>query len=61
MTEETQVTRGFRYKTLLDKNYKMPKYPPIDEGEIILVRFISSDRKLDVFEEVFKLPKGSSL
>jgi len=39
----------------------MPKYPPIDEGEIILVRFISSDRKLDVFEEVFKLPKGSSL
>lgn len=45
-------------KTLLDKNYELPKqYPTIDEGEIILVRFIRSDRKLDVFGELFEMPK----
>lgn len=46
------------YKRFLEKNYELPKqYPPIDEGEIILVRFIRSDRKLDVFGELFELPK----
>ena len=35
----------------------MPKLDHFPDGEIILVRFIRSDRKLDVFSEQFKVPR----
>jgi len=36
---------------------KLPKLNHVPEGEVILVRFIRSDRKLDVFSEQFKVPR----
>lgn len=45
------------HKSFLDKNYKLPEQISVDEGEIILVRFIRSDQKLDIFGEKFILPK----
>lgn len=36
---------------------KLPKLDDVPDGEVILVRFIRSDRKLDVFSEHFKMPR----
>jgi hypothetical protein len=36
---------------------KLPKLDHVPDGKIILIRFIRSDRKLDVFSEHFKMPK----
>lgn len=44
------------YKNLLSPDYKPPKIFEYEEGEIILVRFIRSDRKLVIFSEVFLMP-----
>ena len=42
---------------LLPSATKLPKLDHIPEGHIILIRFIRSDRQLDVFSEKFKVPK----
>jgi hypothetical protein len=36
---------------------KLPKLNHVPDGEVILIRFIRSDRKLDVFSEQFKVPR----
>jgi putative transposase len=36
---------------------KLPKLDHIPDGEVILIRFIRSDRKLDIFSEKFKVPR----
>ena len=36
---------------------KLPKLDHIPGGEVILIRFIRSDRKLDIFSEKFKVPR----
>jgi putative transposase len=36
---------------------KLPKLDHVPDGEVILIRFIRSDRKLDVFSEQFKVPR----
>lgn len=36
---------------------KLPRLEHIPEGRIILIRFIRSDRKLDVFTERFEVPR----
>ncbi len=41
----------------LGPNTKLPKIDVIPEGNIILIRFIRSDRKLDVFGEKFMVSK----
>ncbi len=42
---------------LLSPDYKLPRIFEFEEGEIILVRFIRSDRKLVIFGEVFIMPE----
>lgn len=37
----------------LDKEYQVPHYIPLIEGEIKVIRFIRSDRKLNIFGETF--------
>ena len=41
----------------LGANTKLPKIDYIPDGNISLIRFIRSDRKLDIFGEKFELPK----
>jgi hypothetical protein len=36
---------------------KLPRLDHVPDGEVILIRFIRSDRKLDVFSEQFKVPR----
>ncbi len=45
------------YKFFLSKEYKYSENIFVEEGEIIIVRFIRSDRKLEIFGEIFLLPK----
>lgn len=42
----------------LAPNTKIPDLDYIPEGNIILIRFIRSNRMLDIFGEKFKVPKG---
>ena len=39
----------------LDNSYQIPQYIPLLEGHIIVIRFIRSDHKLNVFGETFLL------
>lgn len=41
----------------LGPNTKIPAMEDIPDGNIILVRFIRSDRKLNIFGETFKVSK----
>jgi hypothetical protein len=41
----------------LGANTRLPKIDYIPDGNISLIRFIRSDRKLDIFGEKFELPK----
>ena len=41
----------------LGGNTKIPNLDYIPDGNIILIRFIRSDRMLDIFGEKFQLPK----
>jgi len=41
----------------LAPNTKLPQLDYIPDGNIILIRFIRSDRKLDIFGEKFEVPK----
>ena len=40
----------------LGPNTRVPKLDYIPDGNIIVIRFIRSDRKLDVFGEKFQVP-----
>jgi hypothetical protein len=42
---------------LLPPRFKFPKFSAIPDGNISLIRFIRSDRILDVFEEHFEVPR----
>jgi hypothetical protein len=42
---------------LLPAATKLPKLDHIPDGHIIVIRFIRSDRQLDIFSEKFKVPK----
>jgi hypothetical protein len=42
---------------LLAPATKLPKLDHVPDGEVILVRFIRRDRKLDVFSERFQVPR----
>ncbi len=43
---------------LLSEEFELPEEPiPLEDGEIHLVRFIRSDRVLDIFGEHFQMPK----
>jgi len=46
-----------KHTTLLDEDYEIPDEHPLIEGDIYLIRFIRSDRKLSVFSESFIMPK----
>jgi hypothetical protein len=48
---------GFKPITL-GPGAKLPKLNYVPDGEVILIRFIRSDRKLDAFSEQFKVPRG---
>ena len=37
----------------LEKDNQIPEYIPIESGEIILIRFVRSNRKLNIFGETF--------
>ena len=39
----------------LEKDYEIPEYIPLESGDIIVIRFIRSDRKLNIFGETFVL------
>jgi hypothetical protein len=53
-----EVTRETEYEpTTLGPNTKLPQLDYIPDGEISLIRFIRSDRKLDIFGEKFKVSK----
>ena len=39
----------------LDDNYELPEYIPLEKGEIIVIRFIRSNRQLNIFGETFLL------
>ena len=41
----------------LDPNFHLPRLDYVPHGEIILIRFIRSDRKLNLFGEIFKVSK----
>jgi hypothetical protein len=47
------------YKPItLGPNTKIPELDDIPDGNIILIRFIRSDRKLDIFGEKFEVPEN---
>lgn len=54
--EEVKQTNNFKPKTL-GANTKMPDLSYIPQGCISLIRFIRSDRRLDIFGEGFPLSK----
>lgn len=39
----------------LEKDYEIPEYISLESGDIIVIRFIRSDRKLNIFGETFVL------
>jgi len=39
----------------LDKYYEISNFMPLERGEIIVVRFIRSNRPLNIFGEIFML------
>jgi len=39
----------------LDKDYQIPDYIPLESGKIVLIRFIRSNRRLNIFGEIFLL------
>ena len=39
----------------LDKDYQIPDYIPPESGTIVLIRFIRSDCRLNIFGEIFLL------
>jgi hypothetical protein len=41
----------------LAPNTKLPKLDYVPDGDIVLIRFIRSDRKLDIFGEKFEVSK----
>lgn len=43
-------------KVLLRGDYILPKTLDVDDGEIMIIRFVRSDRKLHLFSETFILP-----
>lgn len=47
------VHRKNRITNYLNNEYQIPAYIPIVDGEIIVIRFIRSDRKLNIFGETF--------
>ena len=54
-----EFTRNSGYKPMtLGPNAKLPELDKIPDGNIILVRFIRSDRKLDIFGEKFQVSKN---
>jgi hypothetical protein len=53
-----EVIQADNYKPMtLAPATKLPRFHYIPDGEIILIRFIRSDRKLDIFGEKFEVPK----
>lgn len=47
---------GFK-PTTIGANTKIPQLDEISDGNIILIRFIRSNRQLDIFGEKFKVSK----
>jgi hypothetical protein len=41
----------------LSPRFKLPEIPDIPDGNISLIRFIRSDRILDIFGEHFEVPR----
>lgn len=53
-----EVIRADNYRPMtLAPATKLPRFPYIPDGDIILIRFIRSDRKLDIFGEKFEVSK----
>jgi hypothetical protein len=53
-----EFTKSYNYKPItLGGNTKIPDLDDIPDGNIILIRFIRSDRMLNIFDEKFKLSK----
>lgn len=53
-----EVIREDNYKPMtLGPNTKLPQLDYIPDGNITLIRFIRSDRKLDIFGEKFQVSK----
>jgi putative transposase len=47
---------GF-HPTTIGPNTKLPKLDAIPDGNVIVIRFIRSDRQLDIFGEKFSVPR----
>jgi putative transposase len=53
-----EFTRSYGFEPItLGPNTKLPDLDEIPEGNVILIRFICSDRNLDIFGEKFKVSK----
>jgi len=50
-----QVNRLNPPARYLDKHYQLPDDIPLESGKIILIRFIRSDLRLNIFGEVFQI------
>lgn len=55
----SEVLQEASFKPItLGPGTKLPNMDYVPDGEVILIRFIRSDQKLDVFSEQFKVPRG---
>jgi len=53
-----EVIRNFNFKPItIGANTKLPQLDEVPDGDIILIRFIRSNRLLDIFGEKFKVSK----
>jgi len=52
-----EVFNSDRPDIFLDIDYTLPKFIPLIDGDIILIRLIRSDRKLNIFGESFLVSK----
>ncbi len=53
-----EMFRANKPIAFLAQDYELPERLPLEEGEIILFRFIRSNRKLDIFGESFTVDKN---
>ena len=53
-----EFTQEANFKPIqLAPNTKLPQLDYVPDGDIVLVRFVRSDRKLDIFGEKFEVSK----
>ncbi|MFC1591756.1 integrase core domain-containing protein [Thermodesulfobacteriota bacterium] len=56
-TPYEHIKQEYYQAVKLEKNERLPQLDFIPDGNITLIRFVRSDRQLDIFGEKFMLPK----